>query len=283
MSAFKFACPVCGQHLTAHPSNSGGQIACPTCFRKIVVPQAPTGPEAKLILAAALVSPPRPASRAGASDLEPLRRSRSWAALGRGLGWLIVLAVAGAMLVLFRARILPRYQLASRSPGTNSPGSVYPVPTNISWTLSLGDAPIPDAPAAGRVHGQGFRCEQASLRGGTLTLAQGQEGSPDLRLSVRLFARQSEDLGGKSIEVTAERRPPLPRVVLGWKDGQGQPRREKLESGYALKLTFGPVVDGRLPGKLYLCLNDEARSFVAGYFEAEIRKPSRPAVPPQPF
>ena len=41
MSEFKFACPVCGQHITADSSTSGGQIECPTCFQKIVVPQAP--------------------------------------------------------------------------------------------------------------------------------------------------------------------------------------------------------------------------------------------------
>ena len=41
MSEFKFACPVCGQHITAGSSASGSQIVCPTCFQKIVVPQAP--------------------------------------------------------------------------------------------------------------------------------------------------------------------------------------------------------------------------------------------------
>ena len=52
MSEFKFACPVCGQHITADSANSGGQLECPTCFRKIVVPQAPEAADPKFILAA---------------------------------------------------------------------------------------------------------------------------------------------------------------------------------------------------------------------------------------
>ena len=49
---FKFACPICHQHITCD-ANSGGQvIPCPTCYRKIVVPQAPTGNTTKLILRA---------------------------------------------------------------------------------------------------------------------------------------------------------------------------------------------------------------------------------------
>src|SRR5512143_3766686 len=62
MSEFKFACPVCGQHITADASTTGGQIDCPTCFQKIVVPQAPASPDTKLILSAAQVAKARPAS-----------------------------------------------------------------------------------------------------------------------------------------------------------------------------------------------------------------------------
>src|ERR1051326_1557644 len=69
MSEFKFACPVCGQHITADSSNSGGQIECPTCFQKIVVPQAPTNPDSKFILSAAQVGKPRPVSAANGEQL----------------------------------------------------------------------------------------------------------------------------------------------------------------------------------------------------------------------
>lgn len=47
---FKFACPVCHQHIQCATASSGQIIACPTCFRDIIVPQAPTGHTTKLIL-----------------------------------------------------------------------------------------------------------------------------------------------------------------------------------------------------------------------------------------
>jgi hypothetical protein len=52
-------------------------------------------------------------------------------------------------------------------------------------------------------------------------------------------------------------------------------------AGYAMKLEFGRPVDQRLPGRIYLCTPDEARSVVVGTFSAEIRKPPPPK-PPQP-
>src|SRR5262245_11800555 len=58
MSEFKFACPVCGQHITADSTAGGTQLDCPTCFRKIIVPQAPAG-GSNLILSATQVATPR--------------------------------------------------------------------------------------------------------------------------------------------------------------------------------------------------------------------------------
>lgn len=49
MSEFKFACPVCGQHMMCDSSQGGSVMECPTCYQKIVAPQAPA-PDAKFIL-----------------------------------------------------------------------------------------------------------------------------------------------------------------------------------------------------------------------------------------
>ena len=59
MSEFKYACPVCGQHIKCDSSQSGTQMECPTCFQKIIVPQAPTD-EQKLILTGTKVGGERP-------------------------------------------------------------------------------------------------------------------------------------------------------------------------------------------------------------------------------
>ena len=50
VAEFKFACPVCHQHIMADSAMAGAQIECPTCFRQIIVPRSPMGNTTKLIL-----------------------------------------------------------------------------------------------------------------------------------------------------------------------------------------------------------------------------------------
>src|ERR1700722_4447368 len=59
MSEFKYACPVCGQHIKCDSSQSGTQMECPTCFQKIIVPQAPSE-EQKFIITGTKVGGERP-------------------------------------------------------------------------------------------------------------------------------------------------------------------------------------------------------------------------------
>ena len=291
MSEFKFACPVCGQHITADSSTSGGQIGCPTCFQKIVVPQAPASADTKFILSAAQVAKPRPASADAASQLAPLQSAPRPTSLPLVAALLVVLCAAGAVLFLFRDRI-------SKSPrppapaGTNALlpqpttpvplNTTYPVPTNISWTLDLTNAVFPDTPVAGRIHGSGFLCEKAILRGGLLSLAQGKSFPWDLGINLYLFARQGEELSGKTVTVSPDQ-PRAPRVSLRWKDAQQEPATETIHNGYLLKLAFGQATNKHMPGKIFLCLPDEAKSFLAGTFDAEIRPPPPPkSGPPKP-
>jgi hypothetical protein len=130
-------------------------------------------------------------------------------------------------------------------------------------------------PAAGSIHGSGFYCEKATLSGGTLTLRQGRTWPPDLGITVVFVAGQAEELSGKFIGIPADRQPPLPRVILRWKDEQQLPFTQTINAGYALKLAFGQPVEGRMSGKIYLCLPDDPRSFVAGTFDARIRPTSK--------
>src|SRR5437867_12596526 len=105
MSEFKFACPVCGQHITADSSTSGGQLECPTCFQKIVVPQAPASGDAKFILSAAQVAKPRPAQNGAGAPLAPLQPSRARLWMPIVVLLLLLLCVIGAALFVFRERI----------------------------------------------------------------------------------------------------------------------------------------------------------------------------------
>src|SRR6266436_5752765 len=102
MSEFKFACPVCGQHITADSSTSGGQLECPTCFQKIVVPQAPASGDAKFILSAAQVAKPRPTQNG--AQLAPLQPSRARVWMPIVVLLLLLLCVIAAALFVFRGR-----------------------------------------------------------------------------------------------------------------------------------------------------------------------------------
>src|ERR1700712_4385563 len=62
MSEFKFACSICGQHITADSKDTGSEISCPTCYRKIIVPQAPATTDVKFVISASEANKPRPTS-----------------------------------------------------------------------------------------------------------------------------------------------------------------------------------------------------------------------------
>ena len=284
MSEFKFACPVCGQHITADSSASGGQLECPTCFQKIIVPQAPSSTESKFILSASQVGKPRPTSANGFSSSEFPKRSPA-RSLPVAAALLVLLCAAAAAAYLFRDRIFKLARqtahgttnAAARKIAAREPIVVHPIPTNIIWTLDLTNAVLPDSVAAGSIHGSGFLCERSTLQGGTLTLRQGKGWPPDLGLTVFLVARQGEELSGKKVDVPADRQPPVPRVILRWKDDQQEARTENInQGGYALRIAFGEATNSRMPGRIYICLPDAAKSVVAGRFDAEIRKPSPP-------
>jgi DNA-directed RNA polymerase subunit RPC12/RpoP len=284
MSEFKFACPVCGQHITADSSTSGGQITCPTCFQKIVVPQAPSSADPKFIVAASQVGKPRPLPTEVTSETAgPPASNRNSIVAAAAL--LIVLGAIGAGLWVFRAKIFKtdekpseEKELAHKGP----PPKVYPIPTNVVWTLELAGSDCPESTAAGSVHGKGFYCERATLQGGNLTLRQGPKWPPDLGISIEFFAHQGEELSGKTVEITADRDPPLPRVTLRWKDDAQKAQNQKVSGGYALRVAFGTAAGGHIPGKIYVALPDDSKSVIAGSFTAEIRKPPAPKQPKQP-
>jgi hypothetical protein len=280
MSEFKFACPVCGQHITADSSGSGGRIECPTCFQKIVVPQAPASGDSKFILSASQVAKPRPLPTETGPGTAPGRATAGSKLAPVLIGLVVLAAAVGAGVWVFRKQIFKgsatSQQTASET--ANKPGKAarivtYPVPTNINWTLDIKEADFPETTVSGNIHGAGFFCERASLQGGNLSLRQGRGWPPDLGLNLVLFARQGEELSGKTIEVTPDRAPPLPHVTLRWKDEQQRAQKQDFRDGYALRVAFGQAANGRMPGKLYLSLPDASKSVIAGSFDAEIRKP----------
>jgi hypothetical protein len=281
MSEFKFACPVCGQHITADSSASGTRLECPTCFQKIVVPQAPASSESKFILAAAQAGKPRPTAGAPAGDLGPLRKTRDLGPMFAMIGMGVILCAAGAGAFFFRDKLFPGRQ-RTKQPAT----ATGEVQTAISprkhsvWTLEPTNAVIPKFIARGRIRGTAFSCERAILVGGNLILRQGSGWPPDLAVSVALFAKLGEELSGKTIEVLPDRLPPIPKITVRWKNDQPKGGSQSYASGYLLRIVFGQAEGGRVKGEIYLALPDNEQTFVAGTFDAEIRKPNAPRAPP---
>lgn len=98
MSEFKFACPVCGQHMMCDTSQGGSIMECPTCFQKIVAPQAPA-PDAKFILTGSLyVEKKIPGTLQSSSDLF---RAQARKALPFWLFALVILLFAGVVVFFF--------------------------------------------------------------------------------------------------------------------------------------------------------------------------------------
>jgi len=274
MSEFKFACPVCGQHITCDSRTSGTPMECPTCFRKLVIPQPPAAGSPNLVLTASEVTN-RPLMVGVAGSVEPPSRKQFPFA---AVALLLVLGVVGGTAFVFRDQLLkighgqPEASANSAKKKPKAARPYAPPANDTNWTLHLADVEIPDTPAAGRIHGLDFLSQRATLQGGRLEFRQGGTG-----LTVQLFAKQGEDLAGQSISIEASRTN-SPRVILRWKDEEEKSVTKNIRDGYALRLEFGPATNARMPAKIYLCTPDDAKSYVAGTFIAEIRK----ATPPKP-
>jgi DNA-directed RNA polymerase subunit RPC12/RpoP len=285
MSEFKYACPVCGQHIKCDSSQAGTQMECPTCFQKITVPQAPTTDGQKFIITGTKVGE-RPATNIPADRVVTREKKFPMAAV---VILLVLVCAAGAAAFAFRGKIFkhsggaPADEVASGSDAESTPAKtqtrarpalVAPPANDTNWMLKLDTAVIPDSTAAGRIHGQDFIVERASLQNGTLTLRYGTRGSVALGVLINFGNTQPEALAGQSLNITANA-PTAARITLIWQDG-GKTARENLDGGYALRLNFGQISGTRLSGKIYFCAPDETKSYVAGTFNADIRKPRPP-------
>jgi hypothetical protein len=151
--------------------------------------------------------------------------------------------------------------------------------TNL-WSLDLSNATIPDDTLAGSLHHQAFEVERATLSGSNLTLRIGRSGQVELGLNIYFFNRQPEELSGKSAEVKTTDST-APRVVMHWQEGGRH--SATFHNGYAMKIEFGPESGNAIPGKLFISLPDDSKSWVAGTFRAEIHRPgqSKPKSAPQ--
>src|SRR6267378_5665880 len=121
MSEFKFACPVCGQHITCDSRTSGTQMECPTCFRKLVIPQPPAAGSPNLVLTASEVTNrPLPTGMAESLDVASARKFPFAA-----VALLVVLCAVGGTAFVFRDKIV-KYAQGQPAANTNSAAKKKP-------------------------------------------------------------------------------------------------------------------------------------------------------------
>jgi hypothetical protein len=114
------------------------------------------------------------------------------------------------------------------------------------------------------------------LQNGLLVLRNGHGWQSEMAANVFVFTNAfstnaSEILSGMSFEVDTNHAGFAPSVSLFWREGDLRVM-EMFTNNFAMKLEFGKSSGGKLPGKIYLCLPDEAKSCVAGTFTAEIQR-----------
>jgi DNA-directed RNA polymerase subunit RPC12/RpoP len=285
MSEFKYACPWCGQHIKCDSSQSGTQMECPTCFQKIIVPQAPIG-EQTFILSGQKVGNERPLPKT--PEANPFTPGPAKRMPGFVVVLIILACIATAVGFVYlgtifkRSKAIAPEQSSAVSPAAPEPAKapspkkqapllVAPPASDTNWTLDLKGIEIPDSTAAGRVEGHDFICQRAVFANGSLTLHDG-----DMSFAINFGGAKPEDLAGKSINVTTNTASAA-RINLHWKEGD-EAMRESFTNGYAMHLDFGEAVKNRINGKIYLCTSDDKMSYVAGTFKASIAKP-KPKTP----
>jgi hypothetical protein len=139
------------------------------------------------------------------------------------------------------------------------------------WKRDLAGTNIPNSPAKGMIHGIPFTVEKAYVQKDILHLEPKEGPSAHLGFIIFMFLEPGaapDRLRFYRSVVNSSG----PHVYMRYpvKD-QKLPEQKTFTKKYAMKLEFGESKNGRVPGRIYLCLPDEEKSFVAGTFTAEIR------------
>jgi hypothetical protein len=154
------------------------------------------------------------------------------------------------------------------------PGAEKPLPTVPPvWTADLQAAKIPDGRANGMISGTNFLVDTARVEAsGTakvLRLFEGQAASPDREVLIYLHLKPGEQVGGQTLEISADQKGPgVPQVAKRWKTNPRlAPTLKSYNTGYVMKLELGQMTNNALPGKIFLAFPDPEQSVVAGIFK----------------
>jgi hypothetical protein len=259
VSQFKFACPICGQHLQARSEEAGHTTECPTCFKKLTVPQAPANGGGNLIIAAALAESSRRVAVPPSSPQTPVGAPKGGS---RGLRIILIVTFLAVLAVIAGLVFLwPGAAVDSPSDG----GMVQ------RWTTRFDELQLLETPVVGRLNGWSFEANRQIWRGTQLILRQ-EGGSPaGLRLELTFPLAGGELVPGKTWKLRTKDPPLTAPVRMLWKDERGDNQSLVFPSDYLLWVRFDAVSKKKVTGRIHLCLSDPEHSWVAGRFEADVK------------
>lgn len=139
-----------------------------------------------------------------------------------------------------------------------------------NWKTDPATMTFPDHPVSGKIHGNDFTLRRAVAISGGIRLVSAN------RLVVEVHGLGT-DIGGKSFEVHPKDAPnKIPHVQMTWPEGVLEPAAA-VARGYAMKLEFSQANNGTISGKIYVCLPDNSKSWLAGTFDAQLPKANTPS------
>jgi hypothetical protein len=133
---------------------------------------------------------------------------------------------------------------------------------------------VPEAPATGRLSGKSFTLDRVELEGNRLVFRQGKEFFADLSVEVMLDDKTKPREGFKLVVRPDQKwTDGVPMLHVSTGGGKGNvPDTKFVSDGYSLTLELGKADKGKSAGKVYLCLPDAQKSYLAGTFTAERRR-----------
>ncbi len=163
-------------------------------------------------------------------------------------------------------------QSKSAPPGAGAAGSGMPTAPSEPYQMDPANHRLPGGPVAGRLDGKEFTPDRVEFTEKSLVFRRGKDIFPDQEVRVALRAEAGKPLLPAKVTVNPSQQGTdgtNPTISTSSRSGDASPRNALMTNGYALTLEIGPREKGKVRGTIYLCLPDEARSYLAGAFEAE--------------
>ncbi|MDB5306502.1 MAG: hypothetical protein JWO38_704 [Gemmataceae bacterium] len=159
-------------------------------------------------------------------------------------------------------------------PGKSGPATAPPA-TIVGWEMDPAKHAIPTNPVTGKLAGVAFTPE-VEVQGGALrfrTFAGGQATGPGIELQLSEPGKVFEN-----VKLTVRPDQPggldVPLVIVNTGGGSTDPRVID-KGGYALTLEVGKRENWKVPGKVYLSLPGDDKTYLAGTFLADwVRTPA---------